>query len=274
MVKRTRQSKQRSRKTFKRKSKRFFRMKGGELLDCAKEGFDYDMRKAGLGAGYNVYTGEIHDDGEEWDYEKLQHFTMNGIVGWWINHLKSTGVTFTDDEIKRIKENDILAILGAFFHRYKIVAERFSQLRRVLNKGVVEILIKQKNYTGLNSFKKYGNSEDEKTKPAKANMKKIGSFVETFGLAADLPIESAIDKAQCIMFYIIKHKGAVPSGFEMDKRIEERAKTPIKINGDWKKNQLTQFGGVKLEAVVKWTDFFEKANKELSSPPVTFGVFE
>ena len=78
MVKQSRHKKRKIRKTFTRKSK-FFRMKGGDSLDCEKEGFNYEMKLAGLGDGYGINVDSLHIDGEQWDINKLINF-LNWLI--------------------------------------------------------------------------------------------------------------------------------------------------------------------------------------------------
>ncbi len=286
MVKQSRNKKRKIKKTFTRKSKHFFRMKGGDILDCDKEGFTYEMRLAGLGNGYSVNAHSLHVDGEQWHHNKLITFSMNGIVKWWIDHLKFTeqnpnGIQFTEVDLKKIKANKDLYLLGAFFHRYKILIEIFQDLTLTLNGGVKQFSIFNKanndEWIGRNSFKRYANF-DNISNPSKHVAKiiatKISNLIEQFEENIDFPIQSALDKAQCIMFYIVKNKGENPPGFIMDPRIKKRALTPILINSGIKQNSSSNARKFTTTTIVEWLDFFINENKELSTPPVTFGVFE
>jgi hypothetical protein len=249
-------------------------------VDCQKEGFDLEMRYATFGSNYKKDVSHIHLDGEKWSFDKLKDFTMDGrIVDWYIEELDKQGIKYTSTEIEKLKKNETLAILGAFFHRYKVVAEKVGHARVNLNKGVSHFFIAPqfKDYTGKHSYKTYlkANKNEKFHKMFierhKESLEKLARFVDIDIEAKDLPIENAIDKAQCLMYYIVKHKGEVPPGFVMDPRIERRAKEEIHINTF--PDSLQGAGAVKLDPTLKWLVFVEEAFNELNDPPVTFNVF-
>ena len=182
------------------------------------------------------------------------------------------------------RSQKLIYLLLTLSSLYKIVEEIFFDLNKILNGGVKEYSFFKNNageLSGRNSFKQYGNSANKKYAII---AKTIGKKIEEMGDNADLPIQSALDKAQCIMFYIVKHKGELPPGFVMDRRIKKRALTPILINADHNitpdsKNNITPVGREKIryfsqKTTMDWLKFFINENKELSTPPVTFGVFE
>lgn len=255
------------------------RKRGGAVtpatkLNCDAEGFNYNMRLASLGREYKEAVGHIHFDGERWPYENLVAFTIGGrIIDWYVDQLKRKGLEFTPEDIQRIKENNDLQILGAFFHRYKIVAEKASIVRSNIAKGLGEFFPKYSAYKGKNSYEKLLAEKDTFPKPLpKPVLESLPVFLHHISInttSSDLPIEIAIDRAQCLMYYIVKHKGVLPPGFQMDPRIERRARSPVLIDGD-----LDAFAAVKLAPTLKWLAFLEETSKELSDPLVTFGVFE
>lgn len=256
-----------------RRSSRKSKRGGGDTINCEAEGFSYDMRVASLGREYKNPVGHIHSDGERWTFEDLVFFTMNGrIIDWYIQQLKYQGIIFTAEDIQRIKTNPDLQVLGAFFHRYKIVAEKIAVLRRNVAKGISAFFTRYSAYTGKNSYGKLLADKNTFARPLPtAVLESLPIFVRHVSVnttISDLPIEMAIDRAQCLMFYIVKQKGMSPPGFQMDPRIERRAKAPILIDGD-----LDAFAALKLDPTLKWLEFLEEASNDLRDPPVTFGLF-
>lgn len=179
---------------------------------------------------------------------------------------------------------DTLDILGAFYHRFKIVAERYSYAIRNLNQGIKgffgPLLLQGKYgfdpatsditlYEGPESYTRFMDDPNftEKTRDV---FKKMAVFVASDIYSKDLPMEIAIDRAQCIMFAIVK-KVALPKGFVMDDRITALASKPIIIS---QYHQLINgIGTIKLQATFHWLDYIEYLYIKLNDPPVTFGVF-
>jgi hypothetical protein len=269
-------------KTRKTRKTRPARKRGGGAantkVNCEAEGFNNSMKQASLGAEYIRPVGHIHLDAERWSFDELVEFTLEGrMVDWYIQQLRGSGIAFTDEDIAKIKNKPELRILGAFYHRYKVVAERLAVARANLNGGVRHFLIPDrfKELKGKNSYKKLLNNSTQKLgAPLRKELDKLVSVVQrgnNFG-AVDLPIEEAIDRAQCILFYIVKHKGNLPPGFLMDPRIEERAHTPIIIM-DGKSDLESPIIPKKVDSTIAWLLFSKVEGDELKEPPVTFGVF-
>lgn len=261
-------------KTRRRRTVTRRRKQRGGAFDCENEGFTLAMRYATFGREYNINVGHIHIDGESWSFQKLRDFSFNGIVKWYTRQMNTP---YSEQDLTKLKENETLAILGAFFHRYKVVAERLQAARRVLYEGLSYLFsgkASMKNLSGVTSYKQFMNQSPQiKVSPVlKDAIEKMSAFVDSDITAKDLAIESAIDKAQCLMFYIVKHKGETPPGFVMDPRIESRAKQPIVIErSDTLKERL---GILTFKAALHWFEFLENAYTDLTVPPVTFGVFE
>ena len=222
-----------------KRTRRNPRRQRGGALDCEAEGFTYEMRLASGGTNYNV--GSIHEDGESWTFEKAVRMSNQGMVDWYCQQ-----VGLTREETEKVKALEVVQELGAFFLRYKVVAERFGKLRQHLEAPEEHVFPKHpRALAKLKEYVKGGEKRD--------------SF-----LAMDVPIEVAIDRAQCLLWYIIKHKGAVPAGFVMDARISEKAKKSLTdLPYD-----LRSIGTV-LNAI----PVLEKESADLRDPPVTFGVF-
>lgn len=221
------------------RTRRKSRRQRGGVLDCEAEGFTYEMRLASGGTNYNV--GSIHEDGESWTFDKAVEMNNQGMVEWYCQK-----VGLTREESEKVKAMTIVQELGAFFLRYKVVAERFGKLRQHLEAPEEHVIPKvQRALAKLKEYVKGGEKHD--------------SF-----LAMDMPIEVAIDRTQCLLWYIIKHKGAVPPGFVMDARISEKAKKSLS-NLPY---DLRSIGSIYLAIPV-----LEKESADLRDPPVTFGVF-
>ena len=252
--------------------------KKNNKVNCEAEGFNLDMRYATFGEKYKKSVGHIHHDAEKWSYEQLVDFTIDGrIIDWYIEELKKQGIDFTDEDIGRIKANKSLQILGAFYHRYKIVAERFSQAQSNFEKGVYHFLrgisrynkIKMNTFVGKNSYRQFLEAQNiSKGDSIKKYITKLSEFASLNFEGRDTVIELAIDRAQCLMFYIVKHKGNLPPGFVMDDRIKTRAEMPID-RGDPR-----SFMALKLVATVDWLEFLVSESDALGNPEVTFGVFD
>ena len=238
-----------------RKSRR--RKQRGGNLDCEKEGFTREMREAGFGVGYGIQTGIIHGDGETWTYDRLKDFSYRGMVKWWSDKLGNS-----EDDYRQLEVNETLAILGAFYHRYKIVAEQYNKANANLQAGL-------KRFIPSASSASYKEPPARLAPQIKSLLPRLDAYA-TSEVPIYLHMEQAIDRAQCIMFYIVKHKGKLPPGFEMDPRIEARAREEIRINKI--PGILENPTAMAIEPTLKWLDFVKKEYEELGSPPVTFKV--
>lgn len=243
------------------------KQKGAGGLSCEAEGFNLNIRKASLGSNYpklKFEVGAIHADGEKRSFENLVDFSQRGLFDW---YARKAGLTEEDYlEICQIPE---LNILGAFFHRYKIVSENISLIRRILKKGPKEFftIASEKTWASFLENPKIKS----KNLPWKPNAIFLSELDNEKFFAIDIPIETIIDKVQCLIWIIIKNK-SLPSGFIMNKLIEEKAKTPILINGDTPLAE-EHLPLKKLEKVRNWIQFIIKESNEFSSETFDFGVF-
>lgn len=240
-------------------------------VNCDGEGFTYSMKQATFGREYRNPVGHIHADGETWSYDTLVDFTMDGrIIDWYIKKFQNQGIVFTPEDIERIKSMEELKILGAFFHRYKVVAERLRYAIDNLEKGVARFVPKYSTYTTTDSYDQILTKPNIKLGPSmKTKLNLLRDFVQNNTTGKNRFIELAIDRAQCLMFLIVKRKGALPPGFVMDERIRTRAETPIHVDMSDRFNTL-----LRIEPTINWLQFLERDSAELSNPEVTFGVFE
>lgn len=261
------------RRSSPRRTRRKSRRGGGNntrsrKIDCEAEGFSQNMRLAALGHGYKVSVGHIHADGEKWDFDRLKSLGYDGILEWYSRQVH------TEANFPSLQTIPELGILVAFFNRYKIVAEKLGSVSRLLRRGVVDVMFSGGDaYRGVDSFKRFVEDKPRLHKDVRTNMLELSVYAEDLEnqAAKDLPIEMAIDRCQCIMFYTVKH-GKLPDGFVMDPRVEVRAKQPILIN-----SHNDDLAGpnpiIKTTAMLGWLKFQEEAQHELSDPEVTFGVF-
>jgi len=198
------------------------------------------MREATLGYSYN--TGTIHADGESWTFDHAAVMSNQGMVDWYCKR-----VGLTREEADRVKALTVVQELGAFFLRYKVVAERFAKARYYVLQD-------------SESFSRFSPKALAKIKDYLKDGEKHDMF-----LTLDFPIEIAIDRAQCLLWYIVNHKGNVPDGFVMDERVSKKARTPIA--------DLTDIDMFVIGSFLKTATVLEKESEYLRDPPVTFGVF-
>lgn len=253
----TKRSRRKQRQTQKRK------MKGGRI-DCEAEGFNQSIREATLG---REYPGAVvdHDRGETWSYEDLVDISTRGMVGW---YCKQAGLT--KEEASTVLSMSEVQSLGAFFHRYKVFSEQIGIGKRYLRNVTSEELD-----TLTTKFSKRSDATAVLVNKAIPIIQNYRTTNYQDFLTADFPIEQAIDRTQCLLWYIVKNK-KLPEGFTMDERIETRAKTPIQLsyNEGWSFSaSLHPFPLHKVLALYNLIELVNKDNKELSEPPVTFGVF-
>ncbi len=267
--------------------------KNKPLFDCSAEGFDIEMREAAFGKGYTISVGGVHENAEQWPYDETARRLLGGMVDWYRRILEARKIItpYTKDELAALNENQVLKDLAVFYNRYKIVAEKTPRAKSLFNCGIRSIytnIFPDGTFNGPESFdtllksvKQNGSSftvnvyEDKiKLQPSiKNSLEILASFKDIDFSAKDLPIEIAIDRAQCIIFYLVKHKGQLPPGFVMDERISKRAHQEV-LKGT-PPNILTGSyfpPRAKLVGLQKWLSFLNEAYDELNDPPVSFGL--
>ena len=252
--------------------RRLTQKKKGGALDCTAEGFNANTRMASLGHNYpNAIVS--HANSEQWPFEKLVDISTRGLVGWYCKKAKLSA-----EECATVTNMPEVQILGAFFHRYKVLIEHIHTARRALRKGWSAILMipgkKDKIIVRLYDSKKVEDlnllTDLITIEEYFYGTKKYKDF-----FTVELPLESAVEKAQCLLWVIVKNK-KLPPGFVMDKRIEIRAKTPI-ILMKGQTNFVDDLGSLRMQyaipQIAKLIQIAEADKLELENPEVTFGVY-
>jgi hypothetical protein len=164
--------------------------------------FTLEMRIASLGREYKkwkIFPGELHETGETWSLEKLVSASNTGIVEWYCRKLGLPIETYL-----KLSENLNVQILGAFYHRMKIISENIENIfkffagKKIYNLFDISILNKllskpnfkisnPKAYELCIKIKEYEFKQEEITNKY-------------------LNIERAIDLSQLTLFTIIKNK--------------------------------------------------------------------
>jgi len=88
--------------------------------------FTHEMRLASLGHEYKnwkVLPSSLHDFGESWPLEKLVLASNTGIVEWYCNKFG-----FSQNKYLSICNDTDIQILGAFYHRMKIIMESVCKI--------------------------------------------------------------------------------------------------------------------------------------------------
>ena len=198
--------------------------KVGGAVDCEEEGFTKEIQEATLGDAYRDFIVN-HSIGEQESYEKLVFTSTGGLVGWYCLQ-----ANLTVPESKQITSMEEVKLLGAFFHRYKVFLEHVQTAKTILSSETLFV----------EGSRVYESVMKEINRPFIRNrelIKECWEFIEKryFGrplyeefLAADLVIQRTIDRVQCLLWVIVKHK-KLPDGFVMDKRIIDRAIQPIRL---------------------------------------------
>jgi hypothetical protein len=181
----------------------------GNGLDCEAEGFNKKIREATVGKEY-LDAIVNHENGEMTTYDELVDISLRGMIKWYCEQAK-----LSDEEYKKIINMDEIKILGAFYHRYKVIIEHYNHtldlMKTLNNKNIDEYLknikLNQNNIiNNINKFKSYikdGQNYDILTQ-------------------IDIPMQTIIEKVQCLLWIIVKYK-KLPDNFTMDDRIKNRA---------------------------------------------------
>ena len=163
--------------------------------------FTYEMRLASMGTQYKnwkILPGLLHDFGETWSFDELVLTSNSGIVEWYCNKFG-----FPREKYLCICNNIDIQILGAFYHRMKIILENVCRVTDFLfgkkiygifdidkvNKLLSNKDLKIKNNTIFNLCTKIKNFELEKEK-----------IINKY-----LNLEKATDLSQFALFILIKN---------------------------------------------------------------------
>jgi len=212
------------RKTPRHRRKTRKTRKIGGAINCEDEGFTPKIREATLGRAYPDFIVD-HVIGEQEPYDKLVYISTRGLVRWYCEQ-----AALTDPECERITSMKEVQVLGAFFHRYKVFLEHIETAKTILSSPTLFVEGNRVSDSVMKSLK--GPST-----PKKVLIKECWDFIDKarwgqplYGdfQASDLRIQQTIDRVQCLLWVIVKHK-KLPDGFVMDKRITERAVQPIEL---------------------------------------------
>ncbi len=118
--------------------------------------FTHEMRLASLGREYKnwkILPSKLHENGEMWTFEELIIASNTGLVEWYCNKLN-----YSKEQYENICKDENVKLLGAFYHRFKILVERINEILNFLSS-------KKKIYGfDINCVDKLLNKEDLKTK--------------------------------------------------------------------------------------------------------------
>ena len=256
----------------KTKTKIKKKIQRGGAINCEAEGFTREMREATFGRDYPTAIVS-HQNSEQWNFDQLVDISSRGIVSW---YCKKAGLT--PEECFQIISMPEVQILGAFFHRYKVFSEHISITKRALTNnlkgyGPSFLDVKEKFYKRLLA------SNKEEDKKLLEDYQFVESYLngnpnyENFRVM-DLPIERAIDRAQCLLWVIVKNK-RLPDGFVMDEKIQKRALEPIIFKegrNDYGGNiKMMPFSFITIPQIINLIRRVENDSIELED--VTFGVY-
>ena len=177
-----------------------FEYKDVDITDYSD--FTLDMRLASLGCEYfnwKVSPTSLHEEGESWSWERLVSASNTGIIEW---YCKKLGL-LNQDYIK-LSENLNIKVLGAFYHRMKIILENIEKIfgffagKKIYNLFDINILNK---LLAKPKFKTSSPKEYELCIKIKEFESKQEEITNKY-----LNIEKATDLSQLTLFTIIKNK--------------------------------------------------------------------
>lgn len=269
------QKRQTRRKQTRRKR---YRARGG-AVNCLAEGFTDEMIEASLGNDYSSVIVGIHEFGERLPFDRLKRMGQDGIIQWWINTLQARGeIEYSDGEREALRTNEVLNTLSVFYHRFKIVIENIRRAFGYISGGFHPLFDtpRYKTYVGPESFQEVLTFLRGRKTSSPLLVIPLQRVVNIIQSDPDIdrkiyPIDKLVRNVQCLMFTIVKHKGVLPVGFEMDPRIEKWATSPILINEAI--DERTDTGVGALKHILEWLTLLRDLDTEFATP-VTFGVFE
>lgn len=248
------------------------RRKIGGALNCSGEGFNARIREATLGSNYrNAIVS--HKNSEQWPFEQLVDISTRGMVGWYCKQAK-----LSTEECTAITSMPEVQILGAFFHRYKVFTEHIDKAKKALRRGLAGLLtIPGKRDKFVIRLYESGKYADMFLLNDMLTVEKYLAGTQLYNdfLTADLPIEFAIARVQCLLWAIVRNK-KLPDGFIMDKRIVKRARTPIILmegRNDFGDDLAYTRSQWSIPQLAKLIEIVNTDNIQLSEPPLTFGVY-
>jgi len=257
-----------------RKKRQSRKAKRGGAINCETEGFNMRIRQATYGHDYPDAIVS-HENSEQWTFEQLVDISTRGLVGWYCKQ-----ANLTPEECKAVTSIPEVQELGAFFHRYKVFSEHIRQAKWKL---LPNAIFKSAESKAFLIAKTTANPNGGFNKEFIRYIEVIEPFFkgnpgyEDFRFA-DIPIEMAIDRVQCLLWVIVKNKG-LPEGFIMDERISKRAHEPIILCKSPQGISMDFTYAASLSPIVSVVTvghLIERVlldNSELSQPEVTFGVY-
>ena len=163
--------------------------------------FTYEMRLASLGAEYKnwkILPSSLHESGECWSFEKLVLASNTGIVEWYCNKL-----CITQQKYSLICENVDVQIIGAFYHRMKIILENFLK--------IIDFFSGKQVYYTFDISKVYKLLEKKNLEIKNPSIYLLCSKIKQFQIEKDkifinyFNLEKATDLSQLALFIIIKN---------------------------------------------------------------------
>jgi hypothetical protein len=167
--------------------------------------FTQEMRLASLGKEYKnwkIIAKDLHDNGEMWLYDKLIITSNTGLIEWYCNKFN-----LTSDEYKIVCDDKNIQLLGAFYHRMKIIIENIYK---------IFIFFSGKNiykFFNISCIKKLLLKPDLQIKNSKVFImcNKIKKYYETQEIQENLTIkylnlEKALELSQVAIFNYIRNK--------------------------------------------------------------------
>ena len=88
--------------------------------------FTFEMKIASLGSEYKnwkISPSSLHETGELWSFEQMVIASNTGLVEWYCNKFG-----YSNDKYLKICDNIDIQILGAFYHRMKIILENVYKI--------------------------------------------------------------------------------------------------------------------------------------------------
>jgi hypothetical protein len=279
----TRRHKRRFRK---HKHKRTLKHRGGATM-CETFLMNPYLTEASAGREYNKLppdhgVGQLHYNGERLPFDKLAIISKFGIMDWYRRQIPGR----TEAEWDAITNITEVRILGAFFHRFKIVMERLNVLMLHLDKPSTEFFIDGSTMRSLaRAFQKCKETILKDSNEYEEYKTKLQTFLFTVDdkhkalIKSELSnkihiIESTLNKVQCVLYETMKI-GKLPNDFVMDPRIDSYSKMEIIIlldNANYEK-RMPDLPFERYEFTIKWMKFVDEFNNSINDKsPVTFNL--
>lgn len=93
--------------------------------------FTHEMRLASLGREYKnwkILPSKLHENGEIMSFEELVLASNTGLVEWYCNKFG-----YSKEKYEKICNDENVKILGAFYHRFKILVEKVNEILNFLS---------------------------------------------------------------------------------------------------------------------------------------------